>query len=54
MRILKKIIINPYALSITVKGFSLEDPSRQKLFDAFNELYVNADLMFSIFLLQFR
>lgn len=45
----EKIRINPYALSITVRGFSLEDPDKPKPFVAFDELYLNADLMSSIF-----
>ncbi|MGD0280637.1 MAG: DUF748 domain-containing protein, partial [Smithella sp.] len=44
-----KININPYAVSITIKGFSLEDPGRPKPFVAFDELYVNADLTSSLF-----
>ncbi|MCX5848775.1 MAG: DUF748 domain-containing protein [Deltaproteobacteria bacterium] len=44
-----KISINPYALSVTIKGFKLEDPGMQKPFVAFDQLYVNADLMSSIY-----
>jgi len=44
-----KISINPYAVSITIKGFLLEDPGRPKPFVAFDELYVNADLTSSVF-----
>ncbi|MFA5321718.1 MAG: DUF748 domain-containing protein, partial [Smithella sp.] len=44
-----KISINPYALSVRIKGFSLEDPGGQKPFVAFDELYVNADLMASLY-----
>jgi flagellar motor protein MotB len=46
---IEKISINPYALSVTLKGFSLEDPGRPKPFVAFDELYVNADLMASLY-----
>lgn len=46
---IEKISINPYTVSITIKGFSLEDPGSQKPFVAFDELYVNADLTTSIF-----
>jgi len=46
---IEKISINPYALSITLKKFSLEDPGKPKAFVAFDELYVNADLMSSLF-----
>jgi flagellar motor protein MotB len=46
---IEKIGINPYALSVTVKGFSLEDPGKPKPFVAFDELYVNADLMASLY-----
>lgn len=44
---IEKISINPYAISVTIKGFSLEDPGKPKPFVAFDELYVNADLMSS-------
>ncbi|PKN52909.1 MAG: hypothetical protein CVU55_06725 [Deltaproteobacteria bacterium HGW-Deltaproteobacteria-13] len=46
---IEKVSINPYALSITIKGFTLEDPGKPKPFVAFDELYVNADLTSSIF-----
>lgn len=45
----EKIKINPYALSVTIRGFTLEDPGNPNPFVAFDELYVNADLMSSIF-----
>ncbi|MFZ2399709.1 MAG: DUF748 domain-containing protein [Smithella sp.] len=44
-----KIDINPFALSVTIKGFSLEDPGKKSPFVAFDELYVNADASSSIF-----
>jgi len=44
-----KISINPYAVSITVKGFTLEDPGQTKPFVAFDEFYVNVDLTSSLF-----
>jgi uncharacterized protein involved in outer membrane biogenesis/outer membrane protein OmpA-like peptidoglycan-associated protein len=44
-----KININPFALSVTIKGFSLEDPGNKSPFVAFDELYVNADATSSIF-----
>jgi len=44
-----KIDINPFALSVTIKGFSLEDPGNKLPFVAFDELYVNADAASSIF-----
>ena len=44
-----KININPFALSVTIKGFSLEDPGRKSPFVAFDELYVNADAVSSIY-----
>ncbi len=44
-----KISINPYAVSVTIKGFKLEDPGRPKPFVAFDELYVNADLSASLY-----
>ncbi|MBN1364645.1 MAG: DUF748 domain-containing protein [Syntrophaceae bacterium] len=46
---IEKIGINPYAVSVTVKGFSLEDPGKPKPFVTFDELYVNAELMTSIY-----
>lgn len=46
---IQKISINPYALSVRVKGFALEDPGAPKPFVAFDELYVNADLMASLY-----
>ncbi|MBN1472783.1 MAG: DUF748 domain-containing protein, partial [Syntrophaceae bacterium] len=46
---IEKISINPYALSVTLKGFSLEDPGKPKPFVAFDELYINTDLMPSLF-----
>ena len=46
---IEKVSINPYALSITLKKFSLEDPGKPKPFVAFDELYVNADLISSLF-----
>ena len=44
-----KININPFALSVTIKGFSIEDPGRKAPFVAFDELYVNADAVSSIY-----
>ncbi len=44
-----KLSINPYAISITIKGFTLEDPGKSKPFVSFDELYVNADLTSSLF-----
>jgi uncharacterized protein involved in outer membrane biogenesis len=44
-----KISINPFALSMTIKGFSLEDPGGKSPFVAFDELYVKADAASSIF-----
>ena len=43
------ININPYAFSVTVKGFSLEYPGKELPFVAFDELYVNADVTSSVF-----
>jgi hypothetical protein len=44
-----KISINPFALSLTVRGFALEDPGGQKPFVAFDELYINADGISSLY-----
>ncbi|HYA15112.1 MAG TPA: DUF748 domain-containing protein [Syntrophales bacterium] len=39
---LEKISINPYALSVTIKGFTIKDPVESSPFLSFDELYVNA------------
>jgi flagellar motor protein MotB len=44
-----KININPFALSVTIKGFSIEDPGMKSPFVAFDELYLSADAVSSIF-----
>ena len=44
-----EIRFNPFAMSATIKGFSLEDPGKPKPFVSFHELYVNADFMNSIY-----
>ena len=44
-----QIKINPFALSATIKGFKLDDPGRDTPFITFDELYVNVDVMTSIF-----
>ncbi len=44
-----QIKINPFALSVTIRGFKLADPGRQTPFVAFDELYVNVDAMTSIY-----
>lgn len=44
-----QIKINPFALSVTVKGFKLTDPGQKTPFVAFDELYVNVDVLTSIF-----
>ncbi|MHB8137387.1 MAG: DUF748 domain-containing protein [Smithellaceae bacterium] len=44
-----QIKINPYAPSVTIRGFKLADPGQKMPFVAFNELYVNAAVMTSIF-----
>ena len=46
---INQIKINPFALSATIKGFKLADPGQNTPFVAFDELYVNADVMTSIF-----
>ena len=44
-----QIKVNPFALSVTIRGFKLADRGRQTPFAAFEELYVNVDGMTSIF-----
>jgi len=44
-----QIEINPFALSATIKGFKMADPGGKMPFIAFDELYVNAAVMTSIF-----
>jgi uncharacterized protein involved in outer membrane biogenesis/flagellar motor protein MotB len=44
-----QIKINPYSLSVTIKGFKLADPGQDKPFVAFDELYINAGGVVSIF-----
>ncbi len=44
-----QIKINPFALSVTIRGFKLADRGRQTPFVAFDELYVNVDGITSIF-----
>src|SRR5512132_1638981 len=46
---ISQIKINPFALSATIKGFRLADPGQDTPFVAFDKLYVNADVMTSIF-----
>jgi len=45
---IQTIKINPYALTATIRGFEIKEPSGQEKFLAFDELYVNLDSM-SIF-----
>ncbi len=47
--VIEKISINPFAVSVTIQGFSLEDPGRPKPFAAFDKLYLKADLTSSLF-----
>ncbi len=44
-----QIRINPFALSATIKGLTLADPGQSLPFVAFDELYVNVDVITSIF-----
>lgn len=44
-----QIKINPFAPSVTIKGFKLADPGEKTSFVAFEELHVNAAVMTSIF-----
>jgi len=42
---IKEIAINPYALSVTVRGFEIKEPSGPEVFASFEELYVNLESM---------
>ena len=42
---IKEIGINPYNLSVTVRGFEIKEPSAPEVFVSFDELYVNLDSM---------
>ena len=44
-----QIKINPFAPSVTIRGFTLADPGRTTALIAFDELYINADVLTSIF-----
>ncbi|PKN86579.1 MAG: hypothetical protein CVU51_06960 [Deltaproteobacteria bacterium HGW-Deltaproteobacteria-1] len=44
-----QIKINPYAPSVTIRGFKLADPGQKMPFVVFNELYINAAVTSSIF-----
>lgn len=44
-----QIKINPFALSATIKGFKLADPGKNGPFITFDELYVNVNVLTSIF-----
>ena len=46
---INQIKINPFAFSASIKGFKLADPGQNTPFVAFDELYVNADVMTSVF-----
>lgn len=45
---IQEININPYRLSLNVKGFKIKERSGQDTFISFDELYINADT-FSVF-----
>ncbi|HOW56461.1 MAG TPA: DUF748 domain-containing protein [Smithellaceae bacterium] len=47
---IEKINVNPYALSVTIKGFKISEPALSpNSFAAFDELYVNLHGVYSLF-----
>jgi uncharacterized protein involved in outer membrane biogenesis len=46
---IEQIKINPFALSVTLRGLKIADPGKTTPFVAFDELYVNAGFIMSIF-----
>ncbi len=46
---IEKISINPYTLSASLKGFAVKDPAGSSPFLSFDELYVNAQGISSLF-----
>ena len=46
--LIQGVKINPYLLTVTVKGFEIREPSGSEKFASFDELYVNIDA-FSVF-----
>ena len=44
-----QIKINPYSFSATIQGFKLAEPGQKTPFVAFDELYVNINVMTSVF-----
>lgn len=46
---IERLMINPFALSATLRGFKVADPGKTSPFVAFDELYVNAGFIMSIF-----
>jgi hypothetical protein len=46
---IEKISINPYTLSASLKGFAVKDPAESSPFLSFDELYVNAQGISSLF-----
>lgn len=44
-----QIKINPYSFSAIIRGFKLADPGQKTPFVAFDELYVNVNVMTSVF-----
>jgi hypothetical protein len=46
---IEKVSINPYTLSASLKGFAVKDPAESSPFLSFDELYVNAQGISSLF-----
>ncbi len=46
---IEKIAVNPFTLSVTVKGFKLKEPAAASTFLSFDELYVNVQGFASLF-----
>jgi uncharacterized protein involved in outer membrane biogenesis len=47
--VIEKISINPYTLSVTLRGFMIKDHAQSSPFLSFDELYVNAQGIASLF-----
>lgn len=47
--LIEKLTINPYALSITIRGFNLKEKENSSTFVSFEEFYVNVEGLSSLF-----
>ena len=46
---MEKLSINPFTVSVTVRGFSLADPGQPSPFISFEKMHVNIDALMSVF-----